>query len=370
MSERQPSPDKPTSPEILAPNIKKEIETLRKKGLGIIEKMNGNNWGKEHLLPHIIAIKDISKGMVLFGTPTAALLSVALELNYHRTRWNVDAIPTTSEVLYEHEDTETTAILNYFAGRGRLPEHIELAIYRDGIAKVAKVNNYPLPNNFTSMNKSELQLLLTSYFTPGPHDRHHFSSPQEMADTFFMHAIPTYKRNDHLYALLWKLEQEVGNPTIRFSFIETHEDDEERAFYRPSTNTAYIFQENPFQDLIAEFAHADQYNENYFTSNIAMLKATFETGIEMLSKGVSYRKAYDATQYPTPGTLEHTAHPLPSQQKLLNTNLHREYFRLTFRNNNRMLKMSAATSVLGFIGIPIIFQIQIGASFVHNRFER
>jgi hypothetical protein len=320
MSERQLSPGKPTSPEILAPNIKKDIETLHKKGLGIIERMNDSNWGKEHLLPHIIAIKDIAKGMVLFGTPTAALLSVVLELNYQRTRWHVDAIPTTSEVLYEHEDSETTAILNYFAGRGRLPEHIELAIYRDGIAKIAKVNNYLLPNNFAEMNKSKLQLLLTSYFTPGPHDRHHFSSPQEMAETFFIHAIPTYKRNDQLYALLWKLEQEVGSPTIRFSFLETPEDDEERAFYRPSTNTAYIFQDNPFLDLIAEFAHADQYNENYFTSNMAMLKATFETGIEMLSKGVSYRKAYDATQYPTPDTLEHTAHHIKEKELLQKLN--------------------------------------------------
>ncbi len=308
MREQQPTPDNTKTSERQVAVVEKRINSLQISGAKLLEQLNDNNWGKEKLLPHLLTFKDLVKGMTLAGVPTTALLLATLELNYHRTRWRVETVPAGQELEYRHEDAETTAILNYFAGRGSLPKHIELAIYREGIAKIAQANGHTLPEDFATMDEPSLKSLLIEYFTPGPHDRAHFSSPQQMTETFFLHAIPTYKKNDRLYELLWKLEQEVGNPKIRFSFIEKDEDEEERAFYRAPTNTAYIFQHNPFSDLVAEFAHAEQFDRDHLGSTLLAVRGGFESGVEMLSKGISFGKAYDATQYPTPGTLEYHAH--------------------------------------------------------------
>lgn len=314
MKENEPTPLVAATETLPAPTVAIHTEVLQTRYARILEKLNESNWGKEKILPYLITLKDLTKGMLFAGVPTFALLTATLELNHYRTRWKVESTDSSQGTEYHHEDEETTAILNYFAGRGSLPEHIQLAIYRDGIAKIAQSNNYTLPENFATMDKSALLSLTVSYFTPGPNDRNHFSSPKEMADTFFLHAIPVYKRNDQLHELLWKLEQEVGSPRIRFSFTESSEDGEERAFYRAPTNTAYIFRKNPFNDLVAEFAHAEQYDRNHLGSVLLEFKSMYEASVEALSKGISFEKAYDSTQYPTPGTLEHDAHKIGEQK--------------------------------------------------------
>jgi hypothetical protein len=189
--------------------------------------------------------------------------------------------------------------------------HIENAIYRHSIRDIAKAYGKELPENFADLSREHLERILISCYKAHSSGRDVFGmTPEERARKFFERSIPTYTWNDTLYHLLWKLENEVGKPKIRFEFIEQGPTvfGHTRAHYDAVNNTAYIYPTNPFQDLISEYTHSKQFNDEFFPSVFSSLQGDLESGLTAVKKGMTFREAYDSTQYVQKGSLEYNAH--------------------------------------------------------------
>jgi hypothetical protein len=257
-------------------------------------------------------------------TMTSALALVIAQSDYSVTRYRV-ATETRSggDRSYKHEDAETTLILEYLSGRRPLPYSYVREYQIAFLRKVASRDGFVVPNNIEELDESGLAAVYDEWnqrwYVEHGVDRRFASGNLRIP------APPVqYAANLGLYSGLWRVEQEAGNPKIRFEpptpdslvrRVETalHLSFGDRAHYDVFTNTIFL----PFslkddkpelRDFEAEAAHGKQWEEHPVVNDLKGIKEWIFTISHAIRNLESPADAYDETQYQTPGTREYEAH--------------------------------------------------------------
>lgn len=216
-------------------------------------------------------------------------------------------------VEYEHEDAQTTHILNVIAGKESFTDHEVQQITSAYIRKQSKILNPELAAN-EDMSEQELAEMYEQLAK-----KEHINDPTFYAlDRNYWKSKPMIKEklsdqfgadfDQKLYQTLWQILEEAGNPKIRLVFEKTQP--RERANYSAEENTMYLYPEDldGLGQFIAESSHGKQFQEHphYNTHR------RFLDDVIVLAKGLltnkDYRSTYDETLYELPGSIEHEAH--------------------------------------------------------------
>jgi len=275
-------------------------------------------------LRSILQIGAILTGAALIGEATSHKL----------TRYDVtERISEDGQKIFEHQDQQTTDVLNYYSGYKDLPKQMKLQIAKELIHENLTDNPIsPFKDKITIEEINDLSLeaveeLLTDSFGFNPEDKPRMSRPipapiqtrnnQQWLDTFF----PKTEYNDKLYQALWDIEQEAGNPKIRFlgqskfsaGAVNSLTNRSDVAFYDPFSNTMYLrspkFFYFEYDQYISEASHGVQWNQKPLSSDIRTVKDCVSSALTALASGQSlwdkYKELYD-----TPGTIEYEAHSI------------------------------------------------------------
>jgi len=258
----------------------------------------------------------------------SVLTGAAGMADYGLTRYRVEETKSgdAGGIIYNHQDKETTHIINTLAGKESLNESDKRDILIDYITEQLQmlhereqyleigqsdVNKMPL-DDLTELAKEfkfvtgGLNKLITD---PGP-------------EAF----------DPELYNALWKLEQECGSPKIKFRLASKKNIfklyNPNSSFYNPYTNTAFIdigANAETIDNYIAELSHGKQFAENPITSNLLAVKGIVKSakgalageGPGAVRSGADDRihRSYEQL-YQEPGSLEYDAHKV-IQPKLL-----------------------------------------------------
>jgi hypothetical protein len=253
---------------------------------------------------------------------------VALGLNYARTEQTVTHTETAGVTHYQHEDQETTDILNYITGVGTLSPQERLPLIRFVVWDMYRRYHLAPPAEFASLDEAGLRALIVTFysqpghswlnetFTPEMADEAHqlgtyTPTPAQIADEMIKHAVPHFERNQALYDQLWRLEIKVGRPKVRWDINEdgTPQDsaltpDKERANYDPINNVVHV---NGLATLISEYAHADQYRNEPITSYASTVSSAWHISLYALTHINHMAIAYES-EYHRQGSIEDEAH--------------------------------------------------------------
>jgi hypothetical protein len=239
------------------------------------------------------------------------------------------------ETLYEHEDTETTEILNYLAGRGEIGEETQLTCIREVIG-----TNYDKEGKFTDQiygltSVQEAKEFLSTHFDDfkaqagavgSYYDLKEYKTGVQFAEVETRAIIrwhKAYRRtlSPKLYEALWDIERTAGNPKIRWA-----RGPEARRVNRDKTSVNDTFSADTntirldsalctyhlFDSYAAEAAHAQNYQLDYksFLSRVEGEGNLIESYFNIFNtrQSVTYGQARDRLLYNIPGTEEYKAH--------------------------------------------------------------
>ncbi len=213
-----------------------------------------------------------------------AVLISGIETGMHvASKYKVNSITKPDRSIeYVHDDAETTHNLNILAGK----------------------------EQFTDADRRKLAQ--DDEFTPNPN----------LGGSF----------DPELYAAIWKLEQEAGNPKIRFVYYEENSPltpahiHEKRSYYIPLTHTAYVEigrNDQTIERFISELSHGKQYSDNFIFSKMMELGDKVTVIAKSLENLTSLEKTYDDVLYDRPESTEFEAH------KIIEPQLVREFETLT-----------------------------------------
>jgi len=279
-------------------------------------------------------LKAASMGLALYGTYEVG--------SYATSRYEITTeVGQDGGVEYQHEDPETTRILNFLTGKSELSPEDRIHFYRQEVRNTherllsLEVNaEYGLDekNAFEeSMPDDEqglreymgdlLQKLATIVGDSVAPDE-----IEKRVNMFFAHAIdPKVRYSPELEKLVWNMQKKVGAPRLRWaastdnlhSKLHGSLSGPGRANYSEEDNTVYItpgaFDETLGKTLLAENAHAFQFNENPVTSRVRYAVDTAKTLASMLRDNKSYYEAQHE-QYQTLGSIEQEAHEIIEQR--------------------------------------------------------
>ncbi len=226
----------------------------------------------------------------------------------HPVEKNVDS---KGEVTYKHVDKETTQILDYLSGKSELPREIRLKFFREEMAKRTELEN-KIPKDYNEYDEDQLRSFLGQEFLNAktPHARQIAETILDKGDLNWLDSFVSSKSNfdPKLYQNLWEIEQEVGNPKIRWGFTDNK--GEYRGHFSPD-NTIYIDPPvdlgDPSDVFVAEAAHAKQVRTKPFSSSVKFVKDMVRTVFTAIRENKSLVAAQKEL-YSIPGTLEHEAH--------------------------------------------------------------
>jgi len=262
----------------------------------------------------------------------AAIALAADAADYESTRYTVsEHADGHGEAVFEHEDQETTRIIDYFSGKGALPEADRRAMEIKDIKRMGDINKVDLPENLNDFSEDQLSelwdniegslydkyKLLRRYYTKGQLKK----------------IVPAqYAYNAEFYKALWAIERETGNPKIRFEDFSEENKFEVllkmnpgRAHYDGGTNTMYInypaytFQfaneeglpnpdSNIAEDFISETAHGKQWNNKPLRYDLLTIRDIALVVYRAMMDKKALNETYEKTLYDKPGTIEYEAH--------------------------------------------------------------
>jgi hypothetical protein len=289
----------------------------------LIEQSNLPPKHKEQLRDRL---KRSFKKMFRIFTFATTLISVTGVADYTLTRYKVESKSSIGgEVTYIHQDQRTTHIINILSGKEKMTDEDKKEIFIDylvdALHKLHKEGQYEdmSRGDFDKMSLDELSQTATEFM--GMQQDSRKLIPELNAEEY----------DPELYKALWKLEQECGNPKVKFRlgsnnhFFSLYNAD--RSFYNPYINTVFLSLDDNGKTIgnyIAELSHGKQFGKNPIFSNLS----GFEGIMESLGRGVlgedvtpdqiegsrnnidnSYEKLYDE-----PGTLEYDAHKVIEPQ--------------------------------------------------------
>ena len=262
--------------------------------------VEGRNRVPEKVLRHA---KKTSRIIIQAALAT----SLALEMAHIATRYKVTEREITNGTVYTHEDARTTNILNYISGKSKLPELERQKIYRHLVHdELQRYSPELIPENFNTLTSLELRdLAMKSLGTYLPEKNK--KELQNMADSWLEPFASDFQSHPKTYEILWKIENKVGAPKIRWNFeapiIKAASGQD--AFYDPLSNTIYI--SDKFPDILGEVVHADQWDKQPLRSSgrfaYSWLRVLARSAVEWQSVDQSY-----GAEYELPGSIEYEAH--------------------------------------------------------------
>lgn len=199
------------------------------------------------------------------------------ELVHPATRYEVVETDEDGDGMpeYRHEDPETTHILNVLSGKEKLSDEDKRRFTAEAVAEMydnLSDKQREKIGSKHSLYKKTLSQLRVDLKVTG-----YTGTVEE--------ALQPYERSEYdeeLYQALWSLEQENGNPRIRFYY------DEQQPHFNAFTNTVEISTMNGRigigEAYLAELAHSQQFhNDPFYTSLGAMygvLRAAYMTYLD------------------------------------------------------------------------------------------
>lgn len=252
-----------------------------------------------------------------FGKLTGALfllVSLADIGNYYRTQNSVEISKDhEGNNVYRHPDPETTHILNYFAGREELRmEEIERN-FREQLKFDFSSNGLSIPDDFDSYSIEQIDEWYMSVFP-----QHKKGDIQKRFAKYVKNIPVKITPSEDIYDFVWQLEDEVGNPKIRFHSpgkrIVLGRD---KSYYSRPWHTLHIEMSRLKRDLLPELAHSKQFRgggvSQYVESTLRGVRDFIKVGVRAISNadfsvpvipiGPELEKTYDE-----PGSIEYEAH--------------------------------------------------------------
>lgn len=244
--------------------------------------------------------------------------------NHERTHSDLEILTNPDGThVYKHEDERTTHYLNILAGRDTFTEE-DMRLELNGLMQyAADEKGVSLDKKISEMSIDELDDLAIKMFSNNSEDG---LKKGDFKKDFYnslnsINKLDTsdYKQNEDTYELVWQLEQECGNPKIRFVSEDLgsmrtsnyegakHEDIINNAIYvdprdmKPGLSTSNGF--------IAEMSHMKHFNDNPVGTTLQ----TLSDFLGVIKRGKFNTKALSEEYhklYSTPGSFEHTTHSI------------------------------------------------------------
>lgn len=306
---------------------------------------------KENVLKSTRKFLKVVRMVAITGVVVGSITLAVGTVDYKMTHPNIQETTSQSgEVIYTHPDERTTHYLNILAGKDRFTkEDLVYAGETDRTAKdlnilaglekftgedvdriateewekqVLESSTRPLPTNIKEMSSLELATL---YFKD-PKFNIESGEAERYAQEFVIRGIQmwTEKLNeqaefrsstgrDIFYRLVWQLEQEGGNPQIRFKAEKPNFNlapgSKEEDQYSSMRNTLYIGVDSLMsgRGVVYEMSHGKQFKDNplgyYFLEVRDLINVYLRSGFSAKGRAEEYRRLYDKS-----GSLEYQAH--------------------------------------------------------------
>lgn len=264
-----------------------------------------------------MSLESIWNGTVktMIGLGVASLVGLTgMTINYYRTHDEVRKTCIEDQCEYRHPDKETTHILNYIAGKEAMGKEERLELLTSALTGYCKSLEIE-PPDFSTMNEREAIEYMRKISPPQKYEIH------ETVDEAIksMNDLLPLKReyNPELYMALWQMENEFGAPYVKWASTRREEESSlgnklSNSRYNALTNTLQIWPIEPLDTLVAEFTHAQQFNNetiiHYFRYVDDLLRVAGKA-----ATGIPFVEAYNQ-EYDTRGTTEYEAHKIIEPQ--------------------------------------------------------
>lgn len=220
-----------------------------------IETLPSESEGARRLLDRFGKIS----GKLLRGGRNLLIIGMLAHVgNYYRTENSIETSQDQKGMItYRHPDQETTHILNYLAGRDELSEKEIERNFREQLKGFAWNTGRSIPDDFDSYSIEQVDEWMATATTP----YYRKGDVQKEFAEYTKRISPRATHSENVYDLVWQLEQEAGNPKIRFlargtSILNIFNDQEH---YSVLNHTLYIKMYSPVFGLFAESAHSKQF---------------------------------------------------------------------------------------------------------------
>jgi hypothetical protein len=244
---------------------------------------------------------------------------------HHTTRWKVETKtdPVTNEQIFEHEDPETTHIINILSGKEKITKDEQIKLLKELLASeyflpYIQENGIFTGNEEGIMNASEdeiIQILRAIEINKRNNSDDKTSQNNEITDD---ELLKNYAQvgddiyDPEVYKTLWKLTQDGGNPKIRLQFDTKVWDKSRDASYDYVNNVIYIRpsanNQIAIESFIDEISHGKQFSEKpYSTRGQALIDILIKVPKNMILNQEGPINAYNQL-YGKEGTMEHEAH--------------------------------------------------------------
>lgn len=277
------------------------------------------------------------KNFIRVASIGAALVGANEVRSYASSRYEISTVTREDgSTTYEHEDPETNRIMSYLTGEKPLAQEDRIFFYRQVVREA-----YREHQRFLAASKGDTADVgidaLNAYETDIPTDEQGLKkklaqiyayedavlgdfgsngTAEDRVEKTFAEAIKAPIKYDPTFAkILWSIQEKVGAPRIRWAAPgeNTHSNITSRlvgagrANYQHSDNTVYLQPGAVGETLVAEDAHAYQFNHKPIQSRAQFLIDTGRTVAASIRNGT---KMYEEQkkQYSTPGSIEYEAH--------------------------------------------------------------
>ncbi len=258
----------------------------------------------------------------------ATIITIGLIADYQATHNNtIEASNVDGKEVYTHSDKQTTHILNYLGGLDSLSEEEQMHFFKEYIIGWSSQGDskLTLPENFINFNKQELVKFLSKL--DKINDKKQELENEQETLKYFERSLSRYypkkyEYNDTIYKKLWEVEKECGSPKIDWTFGKNRDflisNDNKVAHYNSFTHTVFINAQDykslgghfQLRDLVAEWAHAKQFDEHPVGSTLQMIQDGLRiAGDVVTSKEHSFIKS-QLKEYNKPGSIEYDAHKI------------------------------------------------------------
>lgn len=344
------SPAEPTAEEVGVEEVSEAVDALAKHATQL-ERAGSDADVSPETVERVRTVLDKVKRTIKYASLGLLLLGgakAAEEIKtYSDTRYEITKeVGEDGTIEYVHEDAETTRILNFLTGAAELPEEDKIHFYRELLRQ--EVAQRKQMDKFVELgsqgldaeeqtkqsaltldeqiaieeslptDEAALRSLLRSFYEE--FDLLYYGEVQpdidERVDQKFKDTVDISIDYDPiLEQVIWEMQQKVGAPRIRwsapdnnsFSKIAGHAVGAGRSMYNREDNTIYITPGTTGKNLLAENAHAEQFNDEPVQSRAQQLIDELRIQLRMISEGQD-RYTAQLAEYERHGSIEHDAH--------------------------------------------------------------